>query len=193
MLSSLRKAFALITVRHWDHWFVVWLYWLHVVFWAASHCYARMFCRDQLVVQAVSKRMGAKAGEVVRTMLRLSETRSHPKDAYSAPVSRSEIYQSLQQEIKISQQVRQPMWALFVLLSFCWVILRTTSFLHSDGLGPENFKTSLLTLICILLVNATLISSCCHNTCCAIIEHENHRKWVCLNWWSLAPPIVKKK
>nr|XP_050040236.1 DNA-directed RNA polymerase III subunit RPC3-like [Dermacentor andersoni] len=60
--------------------------------------------RDQLVVQAVSKRMGAKAGEVVRTMLRLSETRSHPKDAYSAPVSRSEIYQSLQQEIKISQQ-----------------------------------------------------------------------------------------
>ncbi|XP_037557698.1 DNA-directed RNA polymerase III subunit RPC3 [Dermacentor silvarum] len=60
--------------------------------------------RDQLVVQAVSKRMGAKAGEVVRTMLRLSETRSHPKDAFSAPVSRSEIYQSLQQQIKISQK-----------------------------------------------------------------------------------------
>ncbi|KAH7986694.1 hypothetical protein HPB49_025860 [Dermacentor silvarum] len=62
--------------------------------------------RDQLVVQAVSKRMGAKAGEVVRTMLRLSETRSHPKDAFSAPVSRSEIYQSLQQQIKISQKDR---------------------------------------------------------------------------------------
>lgn len=60
--------------------------------------------RDQSVVQAVSKRMGNRAGEVVRTMLRLSETRSHPKDAFSGPVSRSEIHQSLKKEINISPQ-----------------------------------------------------------------------------------------
>lgn len=60
--------------------------------------------RDQLIVEALSKRMGAKAGEVVRTMLRLSETRCNPKAVFSAPVSRSEIHQSLKQEISISPQ-----------------------------------------------------------------------------------------
>ncbi|XP_077519734.1 RNA polymerase III subunit C [Amblyomma americanum] len=60
--------------------------------------------RDQAVVQAVSKRMGSKAAEVVRTILRLSETRSHPKDVFSAPVSRSEIHLALKKEINISSQ-----------------------------------------------------------------------------------------
>lgn len=60
--------------------------------------------RDQLIVEALSKRMGAKAGEVVRTMLRLSETRCNPKDAFSAPVSRSEIHQFLKRETTSSPQ-----------------------------------------------------------------------------------------
>ncbi|KAK8771346.1 hypothetical protein V5799_025409 [Amblyomma americanum] len=48
--------------------------------------------------------MGSKAAEVVRTILRLSETRSHPKDVFSAPVSRSEIHLALKKEINISSQ-----------------------------------------------------------------------------------------
>ncbi|KAL1427525.1 hypothetical protein MTO96_017233 [Rhipicephalus appendiculatus] len=60
--------------------------------------------RDQLIVEALSKRIGAKAGEVVRTMLRLSETRCNPKDAFSAPVSRNEIHQFLKRETTFSPQ-----------------------------------------------------------------------------------------
>lgn len=73
-------------------------------YWCVSIERFHQHIRDQLVVQAVSRRLGLKAGEVVRTMLRLSETRSHPKDALSVPVSRSEIHNALKREINISLQ-----------------------------------------------------------------------------------------
>lgn len=73
-------------------------------YWCVSIERFHQHLRDQLVVHAVSRRLGLKAGEVVRTMLRLSETRSHPKDALSVPVSRSEIHNALKREINISPQ-----------------------------------------------------------------------------------------
>lgn len=74
------------------------------LYWRINFERFHLFFRDQLLVQAASRRLGLKAGEVVRTLLRLAETRTHPKDALSFPVNKHEVQQQLQREISLSQK-----------------------------------------------------------------------------------------
>ncbi|CAL1537610.1 unnamed protein product [Lymnaea stagnalis] len=51
--------------------------------------------RDQAIVAAVSRNIDQKASEVIRTLLRISETRSQPLSPESSPVSLTEIYNAM--------------------------------------------------------------------------------------------------
>ncbi|XP_059179369.1 DNA-directed RNA polymerase III subunit RPC3-like isoform X2 [Physella acuta] len=51
--------------------------------------------RDQAIVAAVARNIDQKASEVMRTMLRLSETRTLPTSPESVPLSLTEIYNAL--------------------------------------------------------------------------------------------------
>lgn len=75
------------------------------MYWRVNFDRFHHFLRDQWVVQAVAKRVGPKGGEVVRTLLRLSETRSNPRNPITSPCSRHEVHQALKKEISITPQV----------------------------------------------------------------------------------------
>ncbi|KAM7293070.1 DNA-directed RNA polymerase III subunit RPC3 [Ixodes scapularis] len=84
------------------------------IYWQVNFERFHLFFRDQLLVQAASRRLGLKAGEVVRTLLRLAETRTHPKSAQSCPVSKQEVHQQLHKEISLSQKELDSFLSLLV-------------------------------------------------------------------------------
>ncbi|CAN7998598.1 unnamed protein product [Ixodes hexagonus] len=84
------------------------------LYWRINLERFHIFFRDQFLVQAASRRLGLKAGEVVRTLLRLAETRTHPKAAQSCPVGKHEVYQQLHKEISLSQKELDSLLSLLV-------------------------------------------------------------------------------
>ncbi|KAH9518420.1 DNA-directed RNA polymerase III subunit RPC3 [Bulinus truncatus] len=61
--------------------------------------------RDQSIIAAVARNIDQRASEVIRTMLRLSETRSNPLSRESEPLSFTEILNSLPKDKSLQKNV----------------------------------------------------------------------------------------
>lgn len=75
------------------------------IYWRVNFDRFHVFMRDQMLVEAMAKRVEARGSEVVRAMLRLGEKKMvTARDDLTASVSRQEIFEILKKEIVITSQ-----------------------------------------------------------------------------------------
>ncbi|XP_014664073.1 PREDICTED: DNA-directed RNA polymerase III subunit RPC3-like isoform X3 [Priapulus caudatus] len=69
--------------------------------WKVNYDRFHQHFRDLAIISAVANKIDKRAGEVMRTMLRISEVKSDPIAEVSAPMSSNEIFQALPKELGI--------------------------------------------------------------------------------------------
>uniref|UniRef100_A0A2R5LIS0 DNA-directed RNA polymerase III subunit RPC3 n=1 Tax=Ornithodoros turicata TaxID=34597 RepID=A0A2R5LIS0_9ACAR len=75
------------------------------IYWRVNYERFHTFMRDQMLVEAMERRVEVRGSEVIRAILRLGEKKgSAPKETFTPPVSRQEIFEILKKEISITQQ-----------------------------------------------------------------------------------------
>lgn len=87
------------------------------VLWCVSCERFHQYFRDVAIVSAVSNLIDQKAGEVMRTMLRLSEVKSDPTSPTSYPMSSNEIFQAVPSELQKNKSEIDQYLSLLVELS----------------------------------------------------------------------------
>ncbi|XP_077576534.1 DNA-directed RNA polymerase III subunit RPC3 [Stigmatopora nigra] len=84
------------------------------IYWQVNFDRFHLHFRDQAIVSAMSNKMDQTSGEIVRSMLRLSEVTTLPTAAYTKPLSANEIFRSLPAAYNISRQVLDQYLTLLV-------------------------------------------------------------------------------
>jgi len=73
------------------------------------------FFRDQTFVNAVTKKFGPACGEIMRSMLRISEVTTAPDSIRTQPISSHEIARTVPVGMQVSLEVSVvPEWVWFV-------------------------------------------------------------------------------
>ncbi|XP_057690601.1 DNA-directed RNA polymerase III subunit RPC3 isoform X2 [Corythoichthys intestinalis] len=84
------------------------------IYWQVNFDRFHLHFRDQAIVSAVSSKLDQTSGEIVRTMLRMSEVTTQPKAAHTKPLSANEIFRSLPTAYNIPRQVLDQYLTLLV-------------------------------------------------------------------------------
>lgn len=74
------------------------------IYWRVNFDRFHQYFRDQSIIKAVATRFDKKAAEIVRTLLRLAETRSDPWVETTNPTARHELLQMLTKETNITPE-----------------------------------------------------------------------------------------
>ncbi|XP_076350423.1 DNA-directed RNA polymerase III subunit RPC3-like [Tachypleus tridentatus] len=71
------------------------------IYWRVNFVRFHHYFRDQALIDAASRRLGPRAADILRTILRLAETRSDPWTPTTCCVSQQEILQAVVKETNI--------------------------------------------------------------------------------------------
>ncbi|KAM9806405.1 DNA-directed RNA polymerase III subunit RPC3 isoform X2 [Syngnathus typhle] len=84
------------------------------IYWQVNFERFHLHFRDQAIVTAVANKLDQTGGEIVRTMLRMSEVTTPPDAACTKPLSANEIFRSLPAAYTVPRQVLDQYLTLLV-------------------------------------------------------------------------------
>lgn len=75
------------------------------IFWKVNVDRFHQYLRDQIMISAIASKIDRKAGEVLRTVLRVSELRSDPYSTVTNAVTLTEIFNSLPKDFGLTRKL----------------------------------------------------------------------------------------
>ncbi|WAR00666.1 RPC3-like protein [Mya arenaria] len=73
------------------------------VYWRINYSRFHQYFRDQMLIKAMSSKIDKRAGDILQTMLRLSEVKSEELALTTSPLAFNEIFHALPKELNISR------------------------------------------------------------------------------------------
>ncbi|XP_063431897.1 DNA-directed RNA polymerase III subunit RPC3-like [Mytilus trossulus] len=91
------------------------------IYWKANFDRFHQYMRDQLMITAIASKIDKKAGEVLRTLLRVCELKSDPYSTVTNAVTLTEIFNALPKDFGLTRKLLQIYLSMISEDSTCFV------------------------------------------------------------------------